>query len=135
MPTKLAKWIGHQFPKHSVNVTQEMIDAFAAAIGAPQGGVAPPSFPMCIEMDGPHARNRLYTLGIAMGSVLHAEQRFDEIQAIKASMTVTCSTSVLDVVEKKNGALLLVTFQTRFSQSRRPLGEMYFTIAVRGANE
>lgn len=134
MPSELTEWVGHQFPEHSLTVTQKMIDAFADVIDAPTGGNAPLSFPMRIDMNGPHARNRLETLGIPIGSVLHAEQRFQEIRAITAGMTVTCSTSVRDVAVKKQGTLVLVTFQTGFAENQRPLGEMQFTIAVRRAD-
>lgn len=66
-----------------------------------------------------------------MENVLHAEQGFTSHRPIVAGMTLSCSTTLTALSEKKGGTLLITTFETTFEDADGLVAEMQFTLAVR----
>ncbi|WP_424830492.1 FAS1-like dehydratase domain-containing protein [Ruegeria sp.] len=131
MPLDTSGWLEREFPSHRIQVTQDQINAFAAAVGESDLSEGPPTFPVFLDFASPEAARRLQTLGIPLPSVLHAEQGFTSHRPVVAGMDLTCSTKLSGLVEKKGGALLLVTFDTQFEDEAGLVAEMVFTLAVR----
>jgi len=94
-------------PTSPVTVTQEHIDAFAACLGAPAGGVAPPTFPFTIAVA---AWQRMFDdpdLDIELHRLVHADQRFTAARALRAG-DVVVATATLTSVRPTAGADRLV---------------------------
>ena len=74
----------------------------------------PPSFLMCLEAEG---RDTDYIVqdifGFDLGRILHAEQGFEYHAMAFAGDELTFATEVVDVYQKKGGALTFVVQQTR----------------------
>lgn len=124
-------WQGTEFPAHTVDVTADKIRRFASAIGEEGEDEAPITFPVYLDYARANPNDRLEQLGIPLACILHAEQSFSFERSIIAGMQVDCATRVASVVEKKEGALILLTFVTEFSEIKGFLGTMTLTIAVR----
>ena len=127
----ISSWEGVTFPSHRVDVTAEKIHRFASAIGEDSEAEAPITFPVFLDYARANPNDRLEQLGIPLACILHAEQSFAFERAIIAGMQVDCSTRVSNAVVKKEGALILLTFVTEFSEAEGLLGTMTLTIAVR----
>ncbi|WP_374594117.1 MaoC family dehydratase N-terminal domain-containing protein [Sphingosinicella sp.] len=89
--------------------------AFANAEAARAAGYpaipAPPTLGFCLEMDRDEPLDFLGQLGIDLGKLLHAEQRFDYRAPIFAGDTIRFTSRVADVYEKKGGALVFATIE------------------------
>jgi len=84
-------------PTAPVTVTQERIDAFAACLGAPTGGVAPPTFPFTLVVA---AWQRMFDdadLGIELHRLVHADQRFTAVRALRAGDEVVATATLSSV--------------------------------------
>lgn len=74
----------------------------------------PPSFLMCLEAEGRNSDHIVQDIfGFDLGRILHAEQGFDYHGLAYAGDVLTFDTRVVDVYEKKGGALTFVVQQTR----------------------
>ncbi|MEF9897491.1 MAG: MaoC family dehydratase N-terminal domain-containing protein [Pseudomonas sp.] len=74
----------------------------------------PPSFLMCLEAEGRDTDHIVQSVfGFDLGRILHAEQGFDYHAMAFAGDVLTFATQVLDVYQKKGGALTFVVQQTR----------------------
>ncbi|MBD9516146.1 MaoC family dehydratase N-terminal domain-containing protein [Pseudomonas sp. PDM22] len=88
-------------------------DEAARAAGYPTIPV-PPSFLMCLESEGRNAQSIVEDiLGFDLGRILHAEQEFDYHRMAFAGDVLTFDTRIVDVYEKKGGALQFVVQETR----------------------
>ena len=73
----------------------------------------PPTYLFCLEMtDTPDPFAFLRDLGIDLGHLLHAEQRFEFRRLACVGDVVTFSTEVTDVFEKRGGALTFAVLDT-----------------------
>jgi hypothetical protein len=131
MPLDTSLWVGRNFPPHQITVTKDMLTAFATAVEEADMDEAPPTFPIYLDLSAPEAADRLSSLGIPLLNVLHAEQAFTSHRPIVAGMRLSCRTRLTKLSEKKEGALLFVTFETSFSDEAGVAATMIFTIAVR----
>jgi hypothetical protein len=94
-------------PTAPVVVRQDRIDAFAVCVGAPTGGVAPPTFPFTIAVA---AWKRMFDdpdLDIELHRLVHADQRFTAARALRAGDEVV-ATATLTSVRPTAGADRLV---------------------------
>jgi len=74
----------------------------------------PPSFLMCLEAEGRDSDHIVQDIfGFDLGRILHAEQGFEYHGLAYAGDVLTFDTRVVDVYEKKGGALTFVVQQTR----------------------
>jgi acyl dehydratase len=116
------KWIGYRLPARSAEVEKGQIILFCKAIGETRpihvdigaaraagyrGLVAPPTFGMCLDMIA--GKGDMYTMlaemGMDLGRGVHGEQGFTYHGMIFSGDVITFTLEVLDIYEKKNGAL------------------------------
>lgn len=117
------KHIGLKSTPHRVEVEKGRLRFFAKAIGetdplyfdddaAKAAGYAslpaPPTFAFCLGMEKTNPFEDLETMGIDLGKVLHAEQKFTYHTSICAGDRLSFETEVSDIYEKKGGALEFV---------------------------
>jgi len=114
------KWIGHQVGQSTLAVEPGRLRFFAKAIGeadptyvdqaaAEAAGYAdipaPPTFLFAAELDS----NSMFTLfeqmDIPLGKILHGEQGFEYFSPVVAGDTVTVTSRVKDIYDKRGGAL------------------------------
>ncbi|MEG0859232.1 MAG: MaoC family dehydratase N-terminal domain-containing protein [Pseudomonas sp.] len=103
-----AKAIGETDPVYT--------DETAARAAGYRSLPVPPSFLMCLEAEGRDTDHIVEDIfGFDLGRILHAEQGFDYHAMAYAGDVLTFATEVLDVYQKKGGALTFVVQQTRVS--------------------
>lgn len=91
-------------------------DPVAAKDAGYRAAPIPPTYLVCLEMmDAERPLEIIDDLGIDLACVLHGEQRFDYRAPAVVGDTLTFESSVSDVVDKKGGALTLVTVMTKVS--------------------
>ena len=100
---------------NTLGETQPIYRDPAAAEAAGYKGIPiPPTYLFCLEMmDNERPFAILQALDIDLKRVLHGEQRFDYFHPVVVGDTLTFHSRVTDVVEKKGGALTLVTLMTK----------------------
>jgi len=86
-------------PTTPMTVTHDRIDAFAACLGAPTGGVASPTFPFTIAVA---AWQRMFNdpdpdLDIERHRLVHADQRFTAARALRASDVVVATATLTSI--------------------------------------
>jgi len=76
----------------------------------------PPTFLMCLESEGRNPQAIVEdVMGFDLGRILHAEQEFNYHRMAYAGDVLTFDTRIVDVYEKKGGALQFVVQETRVS--------------------
>ncbi|WP_425317835.1 MaoC family dehydratase N-terminal domain-containing protein [Pseudomonas nitroreducens] len=74
----------------------------------------PPTFLLCLESEGRNPQAIVEDImGFDLGRILHAEQEFEYHAMAYAGDLLTFDTRIVDVYEKKGGALTFVVQQTR----------------------
>lgn len=129
-------WIGRDVGSSTFEVERGRVRAFSRAIGegnaihydveaARAAGYpdipVPPTFVFGIELESSATDRMLTDMQISYERLLHGEQGFTYLKPVCAGDTVTVTSQVADVYEKKNGAL---TFVERHSEARNQRGEM-----------
>ena len=122
--------IGHKLDRFHTEVEKGRLRFFAKAIGetdavytdeavAKAAGYkslpVPPTFLKCLEGEGRDLNTFLKLVNFDLGRILHAEQSFVYHKMAYAGDVLTFDTRVVDVYEKKGGALTFVVQQTRVS--------------------
>jgi hypothetical protein len=127
--------VGYRFPPFTVTVEPARLAAFARAIGGDPAyaeRVAPLTFMKVIEGEHGSSRKILEVLGVPLARVLHAEQQFDYEAPILAGQVVTVSRRVVDLYEKKGGAMEFVVIESVFTnEGSEVLGRSRQVVAVR----
>jgi hypothetical protein len=115
--------LGHALPPFTVEVTQARIAQFRAAIGAITGApdVAPPTFMKAVEGEHNSSRRILEALGVDLKRVLHAEQQFDYLGAIRAGDVLQVQRTVTDLYDRKNGAMDFIVIESTITHAERGL--------------
>ena len=115
----------------TLEVTQEKISAFCHAVGAQSDSVAPPTyFTVCRQGEF----ELFEALGVPLAHVLHADQEYTYEGDVCAGDVVVFQTTVVSDLEKKNGALRFISFETHFVSGRdqSKLGTGKTTVVIRG---
>ena len=122
--------IGHKFNAFSTNVEKGRLKFFAKAIGetnpiytnevaALDAGYktipAPPTFSMVLDMETPELMPVLDLLGMDIGRVLHGSQGFEYYETIYAGDTITVTSEIKDMFDKKNGLLEFVVMENSYT--------------------
>lgn len=106
-----AKAIGETDPVYT--------DETAAIAAGHRSLPVPPTFLMCLESEG---RDPIAiveeVMGFDIGRILHAEQEFNYHAMAYAGDTLTFDTRIVDVYEKKGGALTFVVQETRVTNQK-----------------
>ena len=122
------KWIGYELPVSVLRIERTRLQFFAKATGetralytdpaaARDAGFpdlpAPPTFLFAAELDSGVTDQLLVDLNIPIAKLLHGEQGFTYHRNVFAGDTVTVSSTVTDIYERKNGALEFVVKTSR----------------------
>jgi len=139
--------IGYEFEPFTVDVEKGRLKFFAKAIGetnpvyidemaAKQAGYkalpAPPTFMFSIDLDGPVFLPIVPVLGIDIGRVLHGTQDFQYFGQIYAGDTITQTAKIVDIFDKKNGALEFIVQENSYTNQHGELmGKSQQTLVYR----
>ena len=139
--------IGRSLGVTSAEVEKGRLRFFAKAIGetdpiytdeaaAKAAGYAslpvPPTFISCLQGEGRDLVEMLNIYGFDLGRILHAEQAFVYHATAVAGDTLTFDTRVVDVYEKKGGALQFVVNETRVTnQDGIHIADVHSTLVQR----
>ncbi|WP_085726530.1 MaoC family dehydratase N-terminal domain-containing protein [Pseudomonas sp. R37(2017)] len=139
--------IGTVVSRHTVEVEAGRLRFFAKAIG--QGDerytdlnaarvrgdanlAVPPTFLFCLDMDAPNPRATMDLLGIDIGKVLHGEQSFTYHRMAFAGERLNFEGRIVDIYDKKGGALEFVVRETRVTNEAGELvAELRNSLVVR----
>jgi acyl dehydratase len=87
---------------------------------------------MCLGSLAPDREDILGKLGVDIGRILHGEQHFTYFKPIYAGDTITLTTRVTDMYDKKGGALDFIVQETdATNQKGETVGATRSTIVVR----
>jgi acyl dehydratase len=107
-------------------------DEAAAKAAGHRALPAPPTFLFCLETMAPARDGVMAKLGIDIGRVLHGEQQFTTGKLIYAGDTITMTTRIADMYDKKGGALDFIVQDTRaVNQDGESVGTSRTIIVVR----
>lgn len=130
------KKIGHKFPSFSADVEKGRLQFFAKSIGetnpiysdevaAREAGYktipAPPTFPFSLDMEGPELLPVLGLLKMDVSRILHGTQEFEYPGMIYAGDTITVSSSIKDIFDKKGGALEFIVMENSYTNQNSDL--------------
>lgn len=122
--------IGHQFESFKVDVEKGRLKFFAKSIGetnpiyideeaAIAAGYkslpAPPTFPFSLDMEGPELLPVIGLLNLDIGRVLHGTQEFNYFGQTHAGDTITVSSKLKNIFDKKGGALEFVVMENSYT--------------------
>lgn len=88
------------------------LDEDAARAAGYRSLPAPPTFLFSLEFEGREPFKLFNRLGVDLNRVLHGEQEFEYLSPICAGDTITVRQKVLDITEKKGGALDIIVART-----------------------
>ncbi|MFK0089620.1 MaoC family dehydratase N-terminal domain-containing protein [Pseudomonas sp. NPDC090755] len=139
--------IGAVVSSHNVSVEAGRLRFFAKATGqrdarytdpaaALDAGYpnlpVPPTFLFCLDMEAPNPRATMDLLNIDIGKVLHGEQSFKYHQMAFAGDCLHFESRIVDIYDKKGGALEFVVRETRVTrQSGELVAELRNSLVVR----
>lgn len=130
------KYIGYETTRFSVDVEKGRLRFFAKATGqtdpvyideaaAKDAGYpslpVPPTFLFCLEMEGPKPTEVRDLLGIDLGKLLHGEQGFVYHAMAFAGDRLSFAARIVDIYDKKGGALEFVVIETRVTNQHDAL--------------
>ncbi len=93
---------------------------------------APPTFVFALSLRDPQPGSEFVDLGVDPAKVLHAAQHFDYMHPVYAGDTLTFRTEIVDIYEKKGGALeFFVNRITAANQDGKDVARMDCTCVVR----
>ena len=119
--------IGHEFKPFSTTAEAGKVKLFCKAIGeedliyqdeaaAKAAGYkkvpVPPTFLQALTNDDPEKGGLLRLLNVDIGLILHGEQHYDYYAPVFVGDTITCQQKVVDMYDKKGGALWFVVSET-----------------------
>jgi acyl dehydratase len=139
--------IGHEFPSFSVDVEKGRLRLFAQSIGetnpiytdesaAKAAGYAtipaPPTFMFSVDLEGPELLPILVLLDLDIGKVLHGSQDFEYLGQIYAGDCITQQCKIVDIFDKKGGALEFVVQESNYTnQNDELVGRAQQTLVYR----
>jgi len=106
-------------------------DVDAALAAGFEGRPLPPTFLKAIEGEHFSSASLMEMLGLPLRGVMHAEQAFEYLEPVYASDPITVSRTVVDIYDKKEGALTFVVVDTHYRVDGRLAATSRQTIVVR----
>lgn len=145
------KHIGHKFNAFTTTVEAGKIRLFCKAIGeedpiysdesaAKAAGYraipAPPTFLTAVTNDDPDKGGLLRLLNVDIGLILHGEQHYEYLAPVHVGDRITCQSQVMDIYDKKGGALWFVVSETELKDaaSGKPVAKARGVTVVRNPN-
>lgn len=139
--------IGKSFPTMEVEVEKGQLVFFARTVGesnpvytdesaAREAGYhaipAPPTFIFSLGLARPDPMARYVELGIDIGRILHGEQQFEYFNTVCAGDRIKLESSIVDIFDKKGGALEFMIEKTRATNQDDVLvAELSQTLVIR----
>ena len=133
-------YIGHKSEPLTVKVEPFQLRLFAKAVGetnpvylneaaAKAAGyrnmLAPPTFAHSLGFSKPDPFGDWPAMGIELAKVLHGEQKFEYFAPICAGDTITLQAKVIDIYDKKDGAMEFIVSETTITnQDGELVGKM-----------
>lgn len=132
-------FIGRRLPTVDAVVEPGRLRGFRRVIGSadPSDPVAPPTFLFALEMlEAERPLAFIEDMDVHIPSVLHSEQSFDYHHPVRAGDRLVLETIVLDVFEKRGGALVFIVQGTRVTNDDGVhVADLRRTLVVRKAQE
>ena len=128
--------VGHEFPAFTVDVEKGRLRFFARATGetnpiytdesaARAAGYraipAPPTYMFSVDLDGPELLPIIGLLNLDIGKILHGSQEFNYLGQIYAGDSITQQSRIVDIYDKKGGALEFVVQESSYSNQHDEL--------------
>ena len=145
MPDRLL--INKRYPPISFDVEKQRLRFFAKATGqtdpvyfdeqaARENGhpsiLAPPTFLTVVGHEQEKPYKYITDLGIDFGKILHAGQTYKYYKPVYAGDVITMESQIVDLYEKKNGALQFIEFQSTYAnQDNIMVAESLATLVAR----
>lgn len=108
------------------------LDEEAARAAGYRSLPAPPTFMFSLDLENPEPFKLFDRLGVDLNRILHGEQTFEYQEQICAGDTITLRQKVVDIFDKKGGAMeFIVTRTTATNQYGEVVGQATKTIVVR----
>lgn len=124
------KFIGHEFEPFSTTIEKGRLKFFAKTIGETnpiyfneeaakaeghKSVLAPPTFPFTLSLESDDPFPVVTALKLEIGRILHGSQDFEYFAPIYAGDEITVSSKIVDIFDKKGGALEFVALQYSFT--------------------
>ena len=139
--------INKRYPPISFDVEKQRLRFFAKATGqtdpiyfdeqaARENGhpsiLAPPTFLTVVGHEQEKPYKYITDLGIDFGKILHAGQTYKYYKPVYAGDIITMESQIIDLYEKKNGALQFIEFQSTYAnQDNIMVAESLATLVAR----
>ena len=145
MPIDRKTFLGYELPPHVATTDAWRLAFFAKAIGetdqiyfdeaaAKAAGhpaiPLPPTMIFCMEQGRPNGYKLIEEMGVHVSQLLHGEQHFEYLKPAYAGDTLTFTTKVTDIYDKKGGALEFFERTTRVVNQRGELVAVNRGVAV-----
>ena len=129
-------WIGKEISSVEVDVEQGQLRFFARVVGetdpvytdeaaAQAAGYpslpAPPTFLFSLNLAQPDPLAKYTSMGVDLAKLLHGSQEFEYYAPICAGDHITLKSRITDIVEKKGGALEILSEETSATNQRNEL--------------
>lgn len=105
-------------------------EASAKAAGHPNI-LAPPTFGNCLKLLAPSQDLSYESLGIDYKKLLHAEEKIETFHSIYAGDRLTLTTEVIDMYDKKGGALEFLVMRTDIHRQGELVQSLTGTVVMR----
>lgn len=127
MPIDRQRWLGYEQAPHVATVDEWRCRFFAKAVGetdpiysdmAAAKAAGHPSIPLlptmlfCLEQGRPDGYKLIDAMGIKISQLLHGEQHFEYAKPVYAGDVLTFSNKIVDLYDKKGGALEFIVRET-----------------------
>lgn len=107
------------------------VDVEAARAAGHPDLLVPPTFLFGVEMEAPEPFAYLTDHGVDLRTILHGEQEFEYLAPVHAGSTVRARSTVVDVHEKKGGALTFLVRETLIRRDADLVARLRATVVVR----
>jgi acyl dehydratase len=106
-------------------------DEAAARAAGHAGCPLPPTFLKALEGEHFSSAALMKLLNVPLRGVLHAEQAFEHLAPVHVGEAVEISRTVVDIHDKKAGAMTFIVVDTKYAVASRPVATSRQTILVR----
>ena len=121
------------FAKAVLETNPIYFDQSAAKAAGHPDILAPPTFGNCLKLLAPSKDLSYESLGIDYKGLLHAEEKIESFHPIYAGDRLTLTTEVIDMYEKKGGALEFLVMRTSIHREGVLVQNLTGTVVMRQA--
>lgn len=119
------------FAKATLETNPIYFDETAAQAAGHPDILAPPTFGNCLKQLTPPKELTYESMGIDYKSLLHAEEKIEYFQPFYAGDRLTLVTEVIDMFEKKGGALQFLVMLTKIHRGSELVQNLTGTLVMR----